>query len=269
MNLSELIENNDILVFNHFRINTNYFLSMFIFEKSMRDYSRNILIYIDDISALESIFSDDMTNLLLFDNDKLEEIKEYILIFPTIERFNNFINLNSDLINESKKNNIRLIILNNLINLSIDIGKKVLIKLNYFDKIIPIIYFENEDKNKKINQVTELYFDETHVIIDLNNEIDNQHSNCEIINNLYDVEELHCNNIHLFTIPDIVRLNDIRSKIMSKHTKIFFYVMYTNDEEVNENVKNYNSLISSFESRKGNMNYDILMCYKKDFLIFI
>lgn len=244
MNLLELITQYKFLIFNHPRMSTECVTSLFFFEKSMKDYEKGILAYLPDSKYLDKVFDTDMSGCLLLDDDVITEIANDVglLIFPNIDKYEKYKLTHTNFDQDIISCDMRIVVLNNMVDRTIDSGVNVYVKLTYTDTLMPVFYSDG-NVDDKVKQIMLLYDDMINTLSDN-------------VNPLADV-------IHFTTIPDVNKLANIRSLIISSHTKMVFYV---NDD----NASRYNDLLSSLEAEENStlMKQDIVMSYKRDGILF-
>lgn len=244
MNLLELISNNNKLLFYHPKIETDKFTSLFFFDKSMRQDEDTIkLLYSDNSIYLDSLFGEDMSNCLLFDEDELNSLESAILVFPSVDKYLQYVksheNLEQDIINYK----LKVVVCSNTVK-KVDNFKSVYFKINCYDRFIALICY-GCTKNEKLQQVQILYDKPGTVYSGI-------------------IPDEFTDLIHFINIPDSETLSKIRGMSPCNSTMIF-YIQYQEDGEMTEDVEKYNKL---FES-KEDIKYDILCGFKDDSLVFV
>ena len=253
MNLLQLIIQNNYILFNHPRIEIDHFISLFFFENSMKENDMSTLMYVDNTKYLDKLFEDDMSNCILFDDDNLTEVDpESLIIFPSVEKYNQYVSTHNNF--EEVINNLKhkLIICNSIPDEENKViqreeikFKNVLFKTNYFDKIIPIICY-NCSKYDKLTQMKILYDGDV-----FNGEFN---YNSEVI--------------HFIEIPEMDTLRKMRSLLTNSYTCMFFYIKYEDDGLMSSDVEAYNNLMSNFEECTNKFKHDLIAKYNKNNIIF-
>jgi len=230
MNLKQLFEINDILFVNHFRILEERCITLFLFDKTIKDYS--IFISTDNIDKLNE-FCEDNFNDYLLKKDSIENYKDSIIIFSTLSKYNEYrINTTSGVDKNFKKYNIKLIILNNKFNTDFNLKAEVInVVFNYFDNLIPIIIFDSDDKKEYAKRIISLNLDK----------------NDHIIMGESSIREEH--NIHFINIPTLDQLNEVRSHLNSS-SNLFFYIKYSEEGNIEEDGIKYNKLLDDFNKQR-------------------
>lgn len=240
MNLRDLLEKNNVIIFNHFRIISERCMYLIIYDESLSESGYSTFIYTHDMNKLNETFKDNFDDAKLLIDDDIEMLRNSVCVFLSIALFNEF-ELKRQILSKMIEYNIRVIVLNGLLTINPhrlveSKGLKyeiVNVPFTYYDKIIPIILFEDEDKISYIQTLKELNQDSDHIVIDK-----------------YDQKIINENSLHFVNVPSLKELDYIRSRLTVSFTSMFFYITYSNSGDITEEGIKFNKLIKEIHTRE-------------------
>lgn len=225
MNLSELLqtENNSIVILHYSRVQIERLVLLFLFDKSIQEGEYGLLIHFsqEQIKVINELTKNDFTDQILSIDDPIERMSSSINIFHSIESFNQFKLKHTNLLEKLIELNIKLLIF----DCKFDRLEVESLHLDFTfpinDRFIPITFL---DCNKK-----------------------------ELFKSIKFIED-NDDSLHFESIPDYVQFVSLRSSIINSSLKLFFYIEYSKDGEINDEGLKYNDLIERIESENIKLN---------------